>query len=184
MEPRHPNASVSRPMGPMPGRLGVPHGMTGQVQPRTGVPPGQGAGASVSSAGAVCGEHGYPVGGMQQRGGQMHVDAAGGAGAGTGGGGGAAGPAGGGGGVDGALKQLAQANEKAWGTLGGVSRAMENEGQATECYERALVHNPYSPSALAGLGGVYKSRGDYRKVWWIFCTNTTTAVLRRWGKKT
>lgn len=62
------------------------------------------------------------------------------------------------------MKQLAQANEKAWGTLGGVSRSMENEGQATECYERALVHNPYSPSALAGLGGVYKSRGDYRKV--------------------
>ncbi|CAN0477026.1 unnamed protein product, partial [Hapterophycus canaliculatus] len=81
-------------------------------------------------------------------------------GGGAGGGGGAAGPAG----VDGALKQLSQANEKAWGTLGGASRAMENEAQAVECYERALVHNPYSPSALAGLGGVYKARGDYRKV--------------------
>lgn len=66
--------------------------------------------------------------------------------------------------MDGALKQLAHANEKAWGTLGGVSRAMENEAQSMECYERALVHNPYSPSALAGLGGVYKARGDYRKV--------------------
>lgn len=66
--------------------------------------------------------------------------------------------------MDGALKQLSQANERAWGTLGGVSRAMDKELQATECYERALVHNPYSPSALAGLGGVYKARGDYRKV--------------------
>lgn len=66
--------------------------------------------------------------------------------------------------MDGALKQLTQANERTWGAMGGVSRAMENEGQATECYERALAHNPYSPSALAGLGGVYKARGDYRKV--------------------
>eukprot|EP00904_Undaria_pinnatifida_P007030 jgi/Undpi1/3457/HiC_scaffold_16.g06829.m1 len=111
----------------------------------------------------------------QRGGGQMHMDVAAGTGAisggGAAGGGGGAGAGGGGsgggggagGGVDGALKQLAQANEKAWGTLGGVSRSMENEGQATECYERALVHNPYSPSALAGLGGVYKSRGDYRK---------------------
>ncbi|CAM9165340.1 unnamed protein product, partial [Discosporangium mesarthrocarpum] len=69
----------------------------------------------------------------------------------------------GGGGVDGALKQLSVANEKAWGTLGAISRSMDKDIPATECWERALEHNPYSPVALAGLGGVHKARGDYRK---------------------
>ncbi|CAM9464308.1 unnamed protein product, partial [Choristocarpus tenellus] len=68
-----------------------------------------------------------------------------------------------GGGVEGALKQLAVANENAWGTLGSISRSMEKHDKATECLERALEHNPYSPTAYAGLGGVYKARGDYRK---------------------
>lgn len=123
--------------------------MGGQLQPRT------------SMAGA-----GFDRGGQQQQQ-QQHMEAAPptGASTGAGGGGGASGgPAAGAGGVDGALKQLSQANEKAWGTLGSVSRSMENDAQALESYERALVHNPYSPSALAGLGGVHKARGDYRKV--------------------
>lgn len=149
----------------MPGRLGAPHGMT-----NLRAPPGQGGGVGGSEGGGGGGSggagEGYP-GGMQQRGQMQHMDAAGtGGGAGAGAGGAAGAGAGGGGtGVDGALKQIAVANERAWGTLGGVSRAMDKEVQATECYERALAHNPYSPSALAGLGGVYKARGDYRKVW-------------------
>lgn len=154
MEPRN-STGVSRPMGPMPGRLGNPHGngrdlggmggMGGQLQMRT------------SMAG----------GGFERGGGQQHMEAAPPTGANTGTGGGdgaAAGQAAGTGGVDGALKQLSQANEKAWGTLGSVSRSMENDAQALESFERALAHNPYSPSALAGLGGVHKARGDYRKV--------------------
>lgn len=179
MEPRHPNTNVSRPLGPMHAMgqaRGVPHGM-----------PSQSGGVAAGSSGAVARDERLPPGSMQQRGGQIHMEPAPQAGAsgpatgsgngrggggGSGGGGGDSGTGGssggsGSGGVDGALRQLAQANERAWGTLGGVSRAMENEVQATECYEKALVHNPYSPSALAGLGGVYKARGDYRKVCWV-----------------
>jgi len=107
--------------------------------------------------------HGNGRDAIHGMGGQLQ-HAPGGAGAGGGGGGASGEAAAGGGGVDGALKQLAQANEKAWGTLGSVSRAMENDAQALESYKNALAHNPYSPSALAGLGGVYKARGDYRKV--------------------
>lgn len=131
--------------------------MGGQLQPRTSMAGGGGA-------------SGFDRGGQQQQQQQQqHLETAPptGSGSGAGGGGGSAGggsAAGAGGGVDGALKQLSQANEKAWATLGSVSRSMENDAQALESYERALVHNPYSPSALAGLGGVHKARGDYRKV--------------------
>ena len=48
------------------------------------------------------------------------------------------------------------------------------------------MHNPYSPSALAGLGGVYKSRGDYRKVGvdfrWVLCNVVVSFQLKE--KKT
>lgn len=66
--------------------------------------------------------------------------------------------------MEGTLKQLVHANERTWGTMGSVSRSMDRDAQAIESYERSLQHNPYSAVALAGLGGVYKARGDYRKV--------------------
>lgn len=168
MEPRSIGAnSVPRSMGAMPSRnIGVPINVSmGQGRPV----PGQGSVPIPTSTGAPLGggtnDHGYPSGIShisQPRGGPvlMEPSSQGGGSVSTG----ASSAGQGDGGVEGALKQLAQANERAWGTMGGVSRAMDNEAQATQCYERALTHNPYSPSALAGLGGVYKARGDYVKV--------------------
>lgn len=144
MEPRN-STGVARPMGPMPARLGNPHGNGRDMASMGGIGGGQQQQAAAHGSGA------HSTGPPMEAGGPR-------------GGSGAAGGGAGVGGVDGALKQLKQANEKAWGTLGSVSRSMENDAQALESYERALAHNPYSPSALAGLGGVHKARGDYRKV--------------------
>ena len=169
MEPRSHTTSISsRSIGTMSSRpMGVPISIgMGQGRP---IPAAQGSGPSSSGIGASAGggtnDHAYPQSiphnTQTSRGPvQMEPTSQGSGSVSTG----VANAMQGDVGVEGTLKQLAQTNARAWGTMGGVSRAMDNEAQATDCYERALVHNPYSSSALAGLGGVYKARGDYVKV--------------------
>jgi tetratricopeptide (TPR) repeat protein len=41
--------------------------------------------------------------------------------------------------------------------------ALRDQGAATECYERALVHDPHQPMALAALAGLAAGRGRYEE---------------------
>ena len=54
------------------------------------------------------------------------------------------------------LMKLSAANEHAWLTIGSTAESMGDSPRALGSYESALLHNPYSVSALSAIANVYR----------------------------
>ena len=59
------------------------------------------------------------------------------------------------------LMKLSTANEHAWLTIGSTAESMGDSPRALGSYESALLHNPYSVSALSAIANVYRSMDHF-----------------------
>lgn len=60
-----------------------------------------------------------------------------------------------------ALMKLSAANEQTWLTIGSAAETMGDSPRALGSYESALLHNPYSVSALSAIANVYRSMDHF-----------------------
>ncbi|TIA91970.1 hypothetical protein E3P99_00801 [Wallemia hederae] len=61
------------------------------------------------------------------------------------------------------LRKLAVANEDAWLAAAATAEAMNDAERALVSYQNALVHSPYSITALSAVGAIYRHRENFPK---------------------
>lgn len=62
-----------------------------------------------------------------------------------------------------AVQKLAAVNEQTWLSMGALAELMTDYDRASNCYEQALRHNPYSIQALSQIASLCRGREHFQK---------------------